>query len=130
MGSSSKTYKLLNGKDSFSHHVSYQDTQFLLKEKCNTSPKPTASDLNLQQSHPVRYQLDDEEIVVDDQIVQFDPAGRPVSLLDGGHHFNDCPNRRRPVENTSLPLLPRDYLMKIIKDGNYRRPPCKVHNND
>ena len=102
---------------------------FLIREKCKISPKPTARDASFQQNNPVRYQLDDEEVVVDDQLVQFDALGRPVSILNGGHHFNDCPGGRRPVETTSLPKLPRDYLVDIIKSGNFRRPPCKVHTN-
>ena len=65
-----------------------------------------------------------DKSAVDQTAVGLDNNGRPSSLLDLGHHFNDAPRGRRSTTCAANDSdeFPMDQMLQMVRDQNLLRP--------
>ena len=59
---------------------------------------------------------------MDQGVVSFDEAGRPVSILGHGHHFADADKSRYARYGSNMPITPMDQMIQHCKNKKLKRP--------
>ena len=103
-------------KDGWNFHLIYLEDGILASTRKDLK-------MNKRQS-PASHKIDGEIFNVENHLVSFYPSGAPRPLLNGGEHFDDCVRGRRPMDQRKK-NIPREKLMTIIEEGQYKRPPTK-----